>query len=70
MNIQISASDILGAILLAGAFYIGYRAKKGDAKAQKAAGVILTIAFFVRKYFVFIIGALLLGGSWYYGEYM
>ena len=68
MNVYLS--DIIGAILLAGAFYIGYRAKKGDAKAQKTAGVILTIAFFVRKYFVFLIGALLLGGSWYYGEYM
>ena len=68
MNVYLS--DIIGAILLAGAFYIGYRAKKGDAKAQTAAGVILTIAFFVRKYFVFLIGALLLGGSWYYGEYM
>ena len=68
MNVYLS--DIIGAILLAGAFYIGYRAKKGDAKAQKAAGVILTIAFFVRKYFVFLIGALMLGGSWYYGEYM
>lgn len=68
MNVYLS--DIIGAILLAGAFYIGYRAKKGDAKAQKAAGVILTITFFVRKYFVFLIGALLLGGSWYYGEYM
>ena len=68
MNVYLS--DIIGAILLASAFYIGYRAKKGDAKAQKAAGAILTIAFFVRKYFVFLIGALLLGGSWYYGEYM
>ena len=70
MYYLVNLENLIMLVVIAAACFIGWRAKKGDKKAQKTANVILGIAVFVRKYFVFLFGAALFAASWYYGKYM
>jgi len=62
--------DLIFLVVFAGAIFIGWRARKGDKKAEMAANVIVGTVNFVLRYLVFFLGAALLAGSWYYGNYM
>ena len=70
MYYLLNLENLIMLAVFAAVLFIGWRAKKGDEKAQKTANVIVVTMLFVRKYFVFLFGALLFAGSWYYGKYM
>ena len=59
---------ILFVMILAIAVFIGSRAKKGDEKAQKTAGILLGIFAFARKYFVIWLFVLVILANWLYGQ--
>lgn len=70
MYYLLTTENLVLLILLVATFFIVWRARRGDEKAQKTAVAILSIAVFVRRYFVFLFGAALFAASWYYGTYM
>ena len=59
---------ILFVVILAIAVFIGSRAKKGDEKVQKTAGILLGIFVFARKYFVIWLFVLVILANWLYGQ--
>lgn len=70
MYYLLNTENLVILIILFAIFFIVWRANKDDEKAQKTAGAIVSIAVFVRKYFIFLFGAFLFAASWYYGKYM